>query len=196
MAGNRTRSKVIGAIAVLLVVSAAMVVVFSLTNQPISATNLADRLIIRPGDLNGGVDWKVERDLGPPDSLQSNQTSYQYGRFEYQGVEVHEALIVWNSSESCAADFCQWQKYADNLTQSGNFAKTENISVGENGCIARIFDNTWNLVFIRGNVTVSLMFKDYGMGLQLNNDAKFLFEFSLTVALVQDLKILDYQSSA
>ncbi len=145
--------------------------------------------------MNGGIGWKVEKDLGPPDSLQQNQSAYQYGDFDYHGVLVNEALIVWNTTESCAKDYHNGQEFADNLARSGLSEETENISVGDSGYLAKVFANTWNIVFLRGNVTVSLEFTDGGMGYYPNNDAKFLFELSTAVAQVQDLKILAYQST-
>ncbi|MGD1061076.1 MAG: hypothetical protein ABR879_06430 [Methanomassiliicoccales archaeon] len=194
MASTRRKVIAIVTVGILIAVGVVVVVVTAKSNQSASFADLADRLIIRPGDLNGGIGWEVEKDLGPPDSLQQNQSSYQYGQFFYQGVYVNEALIVWNTTGGCTNSYHNWQEFADNLTQSGISEKTENISVGDDGYLAKVFVGTWEIVFIRGNVTVSLQFRDYGMGFA-NNDAKFLYELSTTVAQVQDLKILAYLSS-
>ncbi len=104
-------------------------------------------------------------------------------------------MIVWNNTESGANSLHEGQRNLDSTTLYGSTHQTENISVGDHGYIARVATNTWNVNFIRGNVTVSLQFTDNAMGFQPNHDERYLYEVSMAVSMVQDLEILDYQSS-
>ncbi len=67
-----------------------MAVLFAYSNRSANSVDLADRFILRPGDLEGGGAWLVEKELGPPIFPMQNQSSYQFCLFYYHNVFVSE----------------------------------------------------------------------------------------------------------
>jgi hypothetical protein len=180
----------------ILIVGSALVLTVVSSQHPVTKQDLARDLIIAPGDLNGNGPWTIDNGLLPPEWAMVNASSHQAGLFWYHDVPIHELLIVWNSSKSADDNYQEWKDWDDNLTRSGNQQSTESITAGDQGFISRSSNNSWEVILVRGNVTVSFEIQDNAMGLLAGHNERILYEISTTVANVQDLKILDYQSKS
>jgi hypothetical protein len=192
---GKRKTIAIGLACVLVIASVTVVAVLASSKLPSPPADLADKMILRPGDLNVKGTWIISKDMSGPGFPQENQSSYQFGDFWYNGVHIRMGVVVWNSTDIALANYHYGQDHLDNITQSGISQATENISVGDHGYRAKVFDYLWEVTFTRGNVTAFMTLEDHAIGFLPGHDERSMLEVSMAVALVQDLKIQDYRSS-